>query len=70
MAYRYQQCHCLAPLPAKVSVFNSHMQGYHSAISTKPKLHTKNHAYLDNHQHMEDLFVAEDVFHKAHNILR
>jgi len=24
--YRYQQCNCLAALPAKMSVFNSHMQ--------------------------------------------
>jgi len=43
VAYRYQQCHCLAALPAKMSVFNSHMQGFHSAISNKPRLHSKKH---------------------------
>jgi len=26
VAYRYQQCHRLAALPAKIFVFNSHMQ--------------------------------------------
>jgi len=26
VAYRYQQCHRLAALPAKISMFNSHMQ--------------------------------------------
>jgi len=35
-AYRYQQCHGLTALPAKMSVFNSHMQGSHSMISNKP----------------------------------
>ena len=40
-AYRYQQCHCLAAKPAKMFVFNSHMQGFHSVISNKPRLHTK-----------------------------
>ena len=38
MAYRCQQCHCLAALPAKMSVFNSHMQGSHSIISNKPQI--------------------------------
>jgi len=38
VAYRYQQCHCLAALPAKLSAFNSHMQGYYSVISNKPIL--------------------------------
>jgi len=38
VAYRYQQCHCLAALPAKLSVFNSHMQGYYSVISNTPRL--------------------------------
>jgi len=33
MAYRYQRCHCLAALPAKMSVFNSHMQGSNTVIS-------------------------------------
>jgi len=40
--YRYQQCHCLAALPAKMSVFNSPMQTSHSAISNKPRLRTNN----------------------------
>jgi len=35
-------CHCLAALPAKMSVFNSHMQGSHSVISNKPRSYTKN----------------------------
>jgi len=43
MAYRYQQHHCLAALPAKMSVSNSHMQGSHSVISNKPRFHTKKH---------------------------
>jgi len=42
-AYRYQQCHRLAALPAKMSVFNSHMQDSHSVVSNKPLWsHTKN----------------------------
>ena len=41
VAYRYQQCHCLTALPAKMSLFNSHVQGSHSVISNKPRLHTK-----------------------------
>jgi len=41
VAHRYQQCHCLAALPAKMSVFNRHMQDSHSVISNKPRLHTK-----------------------------
>jgi len=41
VAYRYQQCYCLAALRASMSVFSSHMQGSHSVISNKPRLHTK-----------------------------
>jgi len=41
VACRYQQCHCLSALPAKMSVFNSHMQDSHSVISNKPRLHSK-----------------------------
>ena len=41
MTYRYQQCHCFTALPAKMSVFNSHVQGSHSVIPNKPRLHTK-----------------------------
>jgi len=26
MAYRYEQCHCLAAIPATMSVFSNHMQ--------------------------------------------
>jgi len=33
--------HCLAALHAKISVFNIHIQGSHSLISNKPRLHTK-----------------------------
>jgi len=33
--------HCLAALPTKMSVFNSHMQGSHSVISNKRILYTK-----------------------------
>jgi len=40
-AYRYQKCHCLVALHVKRSVFNSHMQGSHSVISNKARLHTK-----------------------------
>ena len=40
MTYRYQQCHCLTALPAKMSVFNRHVEGSHSVISNKPRLHT------------------------------
>jgi len=47
VVYRYQQCHCLAALPAKISVFNYHMQGSHSVVSNKPRLHTKK-LYLYN----------------------
>jgi len=45
VAYRSQQCRCLAALPAKMFVFNSHVQGSHSVISNKPKLHTKKHIH-------------------------
>jgi len=45
VAYGYQQCHCLIALPAKMSVFTSHMQGSHSVISNKPGLHTKKKQY-------------------------
>ena len=48
MAYRYQQCHCLAALPAKMSVFNSHTQGSHSVISNKVRLRTKINPYSYN----------------------
>ena len=41
VAYSYQQHHCLAALPAKISVFNSHVEGSHSVISNTPSLHTK-----------------------------
>jgi len=40
VAYRYEYCHCLVALRAKMSVFNSHMQDSHSVISNKPILHT------------------------------
>jgi len=46
VAYRYQQCHCLAAFPAKMSVFNSHMQGSRSMISNKPRLHTKKNIFI------------------------
>jgi len=36
VAYRYQQCHCLIALPARVSVFNCHMQDSNSVSSNKP----------------------------------
>jgi len=45
---RYQQCHCLAALPAMVSVLNSHMHGSHSVISNKPRLHTKKTIFVYN----------------------
>ena len=48
VASRYQQCHCLAALPAKMSVFNSHVQGSYSVISNKPRLHTKINPYSYN----------------------
>jgi len=38
--------HCLAALPAKISVFNSHMQGSLSVISNKSRLHTKKPIFL------------------------
>jgi len=41
VVYRYQQSHGLTALPAKMSVFNSHMQGSHSMILNKPRLHNK-----------------------------
>ena len=41
VGYRYQQCHCLGALPAKMSVFNSHMQVSLSVLPNTPKLHTK-----------------------------
>ena len=37
----FQLCHCLAALPAKMSVFKSHMQGSHLVMSNEPRLHTK-----------------------------
>jgi len=43
VAYRCQQCYCLAALPAKMSVFNSHMVGSLSLISNKPRLHKQKH---------------------------
>jgi len=46
VADRYQQCHCLAAIPGKISVFNSHMQGSHSVISNKPRLHNEGNRYL------------------------
>jgi len=39
--HRYKQCHCLAALPAKISVFNSHTQGSNSVISNNPDCITK-----------------------------
>jgi len=48
VVYRYQQCHCLAALPAKMSMCNSHMQGSHSVISNKLRLHTKINPYSYN----------------------
>jgi len=41
MAYRYQLGHCVAALPAKISVFNSHLHGSPSVVSNKPRLPTK-----------------------------
>ena len=41
LAYCYQQCHCLAALPAKMSAFICLMQGSHSVISNKSRLATK-----------------------------
>ena len=41
VAYRYQQCHCLAALPAKMSVFNNHMQGSLSVVLKKDIAHHK-----------------------------
>ena len=112
VAHRYQQCHCLAAFPAKMSVFNSHMQNVHSVISNKPRLHTKNNIHACNknpeslyyeqeymsfliwtemiieywfnytevplpnfllqceHQHLDDIFVAHNVFRNAGNNLR
>jgi len=46
VTYRYQQCHYLAELPAKMSVFNNHMQGSRSVISNKPRLHTKKNIFV------------------------
>jgi len=40
VAHRYQQCHWLAALPAKMSVYEV-MQDSRSVISNKPRLHTK-----------------------------
>jgi len=49
VAYRYQQCHCLAALPAKMSVFDNHMQSSHSVIANKPRSYTKkNYSYNKN----------------------
>jgi len=49
VAYRYEQCHCLAALPTKMSVFKSYIQGSHSVISNKPRLRTKKtYAYDKN----------------------
>jgi len=45
-AYRYQQCHRLAALPAKMSVFNSHMQDSHSVVSNKPLIAHKKHIFV------------------------
>jgi len=45
VADRYQQCHCLAPIPAKISTFNSHMQGSHLVISNKPRFHNEVNRY-------------------------
>jgi len=38
--------HCFAALPAMVSVFNSHMQGFHSVISNKPRQYTKKPTFV------------------------
>jgi len=44
MACRYQQCHCLAALSAKMSVFSDHMQGSHSVTSQETRIaHQKGH---------------------------
>jgi len=48
VAYRDQQYHCLAALPAKMFVFNSHMKGSHSVISNTTRLHTKTYSYNEN----------------------
>jgi len=43
VAYRYQHSHSITALPAKMFVFNSHMLGFHSVISNKPRFaHQKN----------------------------
>jgi len=43
----FQQCHCLTALPAKISVFKSHMQGSHLVSSNEPRLYNKK-KYLHN----------------------
>jgi len=46
VAYSCQ--HCLAALPAKMSVFNSHMQGSHSEISNTPQVAQRKKTYSYN----------------------
>jgi len=48
VVYRYLQCHRLAAFPAMISVFSSHMQGSHSVISNKPRLHNEINLYSYN----------------------
>ena len=48
VVYRYLHCHRLAAFPAMISVFSSHMQGSHSVISNKPRLHNEINRYSYN----------------------
>jgi len=50
-AISIKQCHYLAVLPAKMSVFNRHICDYaaggsHSMISNKPWMHTKKSIFV------------------------
>jgi len=47
--------HCLAALPAKMSMWNSHMQGSHSVISNEPRLHTKKKKTYSYNKNPENL---------------
>ena len=44
MAYRYQQRHCLAALPAKMSVFKSHMPATFQWLQMNPDYTEKKHS--------------------------
>ena len=55
--------HCI--IPAKMSVFNSHVQGSHSVISIKPRLHTKktylHHSAILDKKNLILITVTENV---------